>query len=268
MNRIGIAYNTDSISLQSHFHNVHEVILVDSGALHITIGSRQMDAVAGSLVFFSNLEAHAVQVTQAPYRRFFLTIPPRLADEALRNPQLASIFKSRPPGFSNVMDVSGDRETIRTLFQRMYEENTHADALSQQSIQSLFQLAITRAYRLRPQAFPMYGRAYSTLVLDVLTYLEAHYAEPLSMAKLAEQFYVSTSHLTHSFTAQVGYSPKQYIMLNRLALAKDLLVGEGLSSGEAATRSGFTDVSNFVRRFRAHYGVSPGQMRQEGRRPL
>lgn len=262
MDRIGIEYNTRNISLQKHTHDVHEVIFVDSGVLRVAVGSRQMEATPGTLVFFGNQEAHAVTVVKEPYHRFFLTISPGLAKESLHNPQLSSIFRNRPPDFSNVLDVSSDKESIRSFFHQMHQQAAHADTLSRQSMQSLFQLSMAQIYRLRPQAFPMHGRAYSPLVLDVLSYLEAHYTEPLNVAKLAERYYVSASHLTHCFAAQVGCSPKQYIMTSRLALAKDLLISSGLSSSEASARAGFTDVSNFIRRFRAHYGISPSQMKR------
>ena len=93
--------------------------------------------------------------------------------------------------------------------------------------------------------------------------MEAHFTEPLSVADLAAHLYVSPCHLAHSFRAQVGYSPKQYIRLLRLSYAKELLETTDDSIASIAVQSGFSDVNNFIRAFRQCYGVSPGQWRRK-----
>ena len=74
-------------------------------------------------------------------------------------------------------------------------------------------------------------------------------------------------YLTHLFKKQVGYSPKQYILLNRLSYAQELLETTQLQVSQVALQCGFGDVNNFIRAFREWFGVSPSQFRkQNGKR--
>ena len=76
-------------------------------------------------------------------------------------------------------------------------------------------------------------------------------------------FYINHSYLTHVFKQQVGYSPKQYILLNRLSYAQELLETTQLQISQIAYRCGFGDVNNFIRAFKSYSGLSPNQFRQQ-----
>ena len=66
----------------------------------------------------------------------------------------------------------------------------------------------------------------------------------------------------------MGYSPKQYLLLNRLSYAQELLENSDLPVSQIAFQCGFGDANNFIRAFRESFGLSPSQFRQrEGRRP-
>ena len=96
---------------------------------------------------------------------------------------------------------------------------------------------------------------------QVQQYIEEHFTQELTVTGLAERFFISPCHLTHSFKEQVGYSPKQYLRLLRLAYAKELMETTDLPVAEAAVRAGFADVNHFIRSFRETYGVPPGKWR-------
>lgn len=104
------------------------------------------------------------------------------------------------------------------------------------------------------------GTERSELISTVLAYIGAHFHEPLSLDLLAERFYVSKYHLSHTFREEVGTSIYRYIMLKRLLLAKQLLL-EGEKPNDVCRRCGFNDYANFYRAFSAEYGVSPKDYR-------
>ena len=132
--------------------------------------------------------------------------------------------------------------------------------------------ALTAVFVSRPQGFshcvPLQGEKaaadaiFSRLTEEYARDLEAHFAEPLTVAELAARFYVSPGHLAHSVRALAGYSPKQYLRLLRLSYAKELLETTEASVAEIALRSGFSDVNNFIRAFRLRYGEAPGRFRR------
>lgn len=93
-------------------------------------------------------------------------------------------------------------------------------------------------------------------VFNVLKYINENYSEDMSLDFLAERFFVSKYHLSHSFRREVGVSVYRYIMLKRLLAAKELLQS-GMSAGEVAHATGFGDYASFWRAFKTEYGISP-----------
>ena len=99
-------------------------------------------------------------------------------------------------------------------------------------------------------------------ILAVQSYIEEHFAEPLSISDLAGRVFMTPCYLTHRFKDATGYSPKQYLVLHRIAYAKELLAESSLPVSEVAFRAGFTDVNNFIRTFKRDAGDTPLRYRE------
>jgi AraC-like DNA-binding protein len=83
----------------------------------------------------------------------------------------------------------------------------------------------------------------------------------LTLDVLAGAAYLSTSRLRHSFKAEVGLTPTQYLQRLRMERAKELLETTRLSVKEIRSRVGFSGDSHFVNDFRRAFGVSPARYR-------
>ncbi|MEG1954414.1 MAG: helix-turn-helix transcriptional regulator, partial [Hydrogenoanaerobacterium sp.] len=84
----------------------------------------------------------------------------------------------------------------------------------------------------------------------------------IKVTALSDQFYISPSCLTHSFKKYVGCSPKQYITMNRISYAKELLENTDIPVNVVAYKAGFGDTNNFIRTFRECFASSPNQYRK------
>jgi len=78
---------------------------------------------------------------------------------------------------------------------------------------------------------------------------------------IAATLNLSPSRLRHLFKKQIGLSPSQYIKLLRLERAKSLLESSLLTVKEISARVGASDVSHFVRAYKAVYGHTPSDAR-------
>ena len=95
----------------------------------------------------------------------------------------------------------------------------------------------------------------------VLTYINAHLSEDLSIETLAGAFFLSPSRLMHRFKEHAGCTVHQYVMQKRLTLsAQHIEMGESIT--HAAQQAGFGDYSAFLRAFRRQYGCLPSEMRK------
>ena len=109
---------------------------------------------------------------------------------------------------------------------------------------------------IRSQGHPALQRA--------LDYLKAHYTQPLSLNEVAECACVSPSHLSFLFKRYVGQSFKQTLLRIRIKTAMALFRENPYSQvTEVCDDVGFSDLSFFVRKFKAVVGVSPGVYRDQ-----
>jgi AraC-like DNA-binding protein len=98
-------------------------------------------------------------------------------------------------------------------------------------------------------------------IARVLRRLEAATDERHALADLARVAGLSRYHFLRTFKAVTGVTPHQWLLRARLRLAAERLATTRAPVTEVALEVGFGDLSNFVRSFRAEFGVSPGRYR-------
>ncbi|HEX8551711.1 MAG TPA: AraC family transcriptional regulator [Abditibacteriaceae bacterium] len=98
---------------------------------------------------------------------------------------------------------------------------------------------------------------------DVLRLIEERYAEPLTVPQLAARLFLSTGAFNILFRRETDVSPAAYLRRLRLDRAQTLLRESDESVAQIAARSGFGDAAHFSRAFRAAFGLSPRQYREQ-----
>ena len=98
-------------------------------------------------------------------------------------------------------------------------------------------------------------------VARALSRLERRTVERQSLAALAHEAGLSPYHFLRTFRAVTGVTPHQWLLRARLRHAAERLTTTRAPVTEIALDVGFDDLSNFVRTFRAEFGVSPRRYR-------
>ena len=96
----------------------------------------------------------------------------------------------------------------------------------------------------------------------VRDFVDARFADEISLSDLAEIAGLSRFHFARQFKATFGTTPHQYLMDKRIEAARAMLHRAGLSMAEIAQKSGFRSDTNFSRAFRSQTGVSPSVYRK------
>jgi AraC family transcriptional regulator, transcriptional activator of pobA len=105
------------------------------------------------------------------------------------------------------------------------------------------------------------------VLADVFAFVEAHYAEPISLADVAAAVGLSAGHLTTVVGRKTGRTVQRWIAERRMAEARRLLVETDLTVEAVGARVGFRDPGYFIRAFRRSHGVTPLRWRHADRPP-
>lgn len=98
-----------------------------------------------------------------------------------------------------------------------------------------------------------------------LAYLNRHFKEPVSTAKLARIACLSERSLFLRFREMTGCSPQEYRHRKQIEFATELLKNSRLSLGRIAEECGFCDANHLSKRFTALMGCPPGAFRRKTR---
>lgn len=96
----------------------------------------------------------------------------------------------------------------------------------------------------------------------LLDWISQNLSEPLTIDRIAAENGVSTRTLARKFTEQLGTSPGQWVLAQRIATAQDLLESTDLPLEAVARRSGLSSATNLRRRFLNTLGTTPGAYRR------
>ena len=104
------------------------------------------------------------------------------------------------------------------------------------------------------------------LIGKVKRRIHENLADDLTVASLAEQYYVTPNYLSRLFKRVTGEGCNEYIVRKRIEQAKSLLSTTTLKVGEISIMVGYHDMNYFSLAFKKHIGVSPVRYREQVQR--
>lgn len=245
-----------------HHHDFYEVYFFLSGNVQYNIESRSYLLTPGDILLISPMELHqpVFHSDQRDYERIVLWINQRyLADLCSPGQDLSACFDTTASGHTNLLRPGNAMRQLLTyqLEQLMIESESGDTYSGLSSLTYLVQVLICLNRLAALSAQRGESRAESdSAVYSVLTYINEHYNEDLSLDYLANRFFISKYHLSREFNRLVGTSVHRYLIQKRLAMAKQMMSG-GMASTEVYQHCGFGDYSNFYRAFKAEYQITP-----------
>lgn len=105
-------------------------------------------------------------------------------------------------------------------------------------------------------------------ICRVLTYINEHLREDLTLSALARVANMSQYHFARRFKDVVGLTPHQYVIRARINRAQFLLRSSGLPISRVAEEVGFGTQSNFTTLFQRIALMTPMRYRQEPADPV
>jgi AraC-like DNA-binding protein len=112
------------------------------------------------------------------------------------------------------------------------------------------------------QAREMLQKTYKELssgnrLAHVVDFIKKNIRENLTLEQLASQACMSKAHFVRTFKQELGQTPMEFILCERLKLARYYLQIGGFQVKEVAVMSGFNSIGYFIRAFKQEYGATP-----------
>lgn len=106
-------------------------------------------------------------------------------------------------------------------------------------------------------------QAGSNRMAFVVEYIKTNIRENLKLDVLSEKANMSKAHFSRTFKNELGLSPSEFILNERLKLAKHYLQLGNNQIQEVCFMSGFNNPTYFIRAFKNEFGVTPKVFQNE-----
>lgn len=244
-----------------HFHIFYEMmILLSPKAYHFVEGKRY-DLIANDIVLLPPSILHQSEYLPGPPSdRIIINfmLPRQLPTFFKAYPEILSIFDSSAP----ILRFHHEEQAL--LFQKLNEIAGLSQTIYNTSIRDLmihtkFTEFLFLLYSLKDKSHyvPNIETGIKEKIYTITNYIHTHYSEDISLAALADTFYISPYYLSHQFKDVTGYTVVQYIQLTRVKNAQYLLLNSDMKITQIAESTGFSSFSQFNRVFRKFSQMSP-----------
>jgi AraC-like DNA-binding protein len=174
-----------------------------------------------------------------------------------------TLLLSLLPGLFHVRGV----ERLSTLVRFVAEESSARRSGRELVLSRLVEILLVETLRSvpAPDAAPGLLRGLADPRLSsALRQMHAQLARAWTVPQLAKIAALSRSTFFERFTRQLGMPPMEYLLVWRMAVAKDLLRRQVLGIPEVAERVGYASASTFSTAFSRHVGEPPGRYARAG----
>ncbi|MFH5821432.1 helix-turn-helix domain-containing protein [Georgenia sp. AZ-5] len=239
--------------VRPHRHDYFEIYFLEAGSrYHRTAHTLYRIEQSELIIFPPDVEHFSYGDDGVPFRRVVLYFTP----DAVLYPHVleavrAEVSVVRPEG-------TGLRATQNVVEQLLAAQDVLGDGSQDEMKLLITQLLVKllRGEHRDARLAPREGR-----IADVIHYLHDHYAEPIDLTTLAEQFFISPFYLSREFKKHTGTTIIGYVNGLRVGRAERLLQETEDPISQISTEVGFANVSHFNRVFRARTAMSPSQCR-------
>lgn len=256
--------NLSSTVKPSHFHlhNCFEIYLFLQGDVNYFVEQSIYHLKRGTLLIFNNKEIHkAAKLSSKTYERIVISFHPQIVENfSTEYTNLLSCFLERNKGQNNAILLSKKQLDIYLALASKLIETSHCNEYGNDvlTITYLVQMLIFLNKIYKHDEISLEQYPLSEKLQDVLTYIDNHLIEDLSLDRISNHFSLNKSYLGRLFKKETGSTIYNLIMLKRVSLAKQLL-SDGKNVSEACLLSGFNDYANFIRTFKQVTGYSPSK---------
>ena len=254
-----------------HTHDFLELVYIASGKGKQYIDGKEYTVARGDLLFINYHHTHAF-TSEKGMEYYNVYVKPELLSEELINTgnalQMLSLtafedFRESVEEDRQLVQFTGgeiaDMEYCLAAMQREWENNMSGKETVMKSY-----LTVILTYMFRKMAmYEERSENRKSKIENLIRYIEDNCTEKLSLEELSDQCFYNPSYFCRIFKEYSGMTLTEFIHENRVKKSCDLLENTHLSIEEIASRVGYTNKTQYYKRFRALMGESPVDYRKK-----
>ncbi len=255
-----------------HTHDFIEVVYIaKGGGIHI-INGISYEVKKGDLLFINYGQTHEFTAGKNAMTIYNILIRPEFFSKDLVNSEnafellslsafeeLASFINKECPFVS----LDGDnKERIEVLLEMLDEEYNGREQGRRTMINSLMMALMISIFRSMSPEISKPQKAFNSVASDILSYIETHFHEKISLTDLAERCFYTPSYFSRLFKETYSMTITEYIILKRIEKSKELLKNSDMTVEDICYTVGYTDKTKFYRHFKDITGKTPADYRK------
>lgn len=245
-----------------HTHNFYELFFCMSGNMRFLINETVYFLRENDLILLNSKDVHGIiNDTDNLFERYVIEFDPEYVTDLIKYYDVLAAFHAPDRPHILHLDVSQAQNFLFQFNKLNSYENPESDfALALYQKIAFAELLLQVSTFAQSSAGPVIEDEDPKTVRlkKILSYINSHLAEDITVNSLAEHFFISPSYLGSIFKPFTGYTVNNYIIYQRILRASKLLK-QNFSVQEAAEKSGFNNYAHFIRTFKKYTGYSPKQ---------
>jgi len=244
------ACGIDELAHKKHTHDSEvELIHILSGEGNFLVGNSLYPICPGTvLVIDSGCLHYSSPVSNVPYIRNKLIFQ---KSKLICLLELCSINYEQM-NHTSILLSKTESEKLNLIF-REISESSENGAATVSGICRVFELCLASGKSVKKS---------NSAVDDALKFIHSNLSAELNVGVIADCVHLSSCRLCHVFKEKTGFSLMEYIKLQRIVSAQNLLVSTDRLVSDIALLCGYENFSYFSRIFKSVCGMSPTEYRK------
>jgi AraC-like DNA-binding protein len=242
-----------------HSHEVFELYFQIDGVSSWQSGTKRYDLRAKHFFLAPPGASHALENRRTGKHHFFFA-GIDIHRVLTRLPDL------RPQFEGNSCRVVAPAESLEAPFRQVMREVTTRSPYHAQGLRAAVDLLVIEAARLLAAGPRETLVAFHPGVMAVKDALDHRPGEPWTIHALSKLAKLSPNHLTALFARDLGVSPHQYLLRERIQRAKEILRGTDAPITDIALELGFSSSQHFAKIFKQAAGTTALRYRRRSTR--
>ncbi|MBR3250870.1 MAG: helix-turn-helix domain-containing protein [Erysipelotrichaceae bacterium] len=272
---VRLYYNKESLNrdgVHSHAHPAMEISIPETCSGVYTVNGKEYPFQPGDLFFFRSNEPHHISHLDAGEEPVCTGIHfyPNLlwtSDSPDSIGILLRYFSMNNRSFSNCHKAEEEccrqiMEYVKDIQKEFVEKRSEYGLRIKMDILSIL-ISIMRYDPIEIDERASYTRDQILNISQIMSYIDIHFEEDITISQLADSINMSVSYLSHLFSKIAGFSIWDYVVSKRIYEAQKLLLNTNENVITIASRCGFNNSAYFNKRFRELTGMTPKEYRKK-----